>query len=160
MRIGLIADTHDHLDARVAGLFDGVHHILHAGDVGHPTLISELELIAPVTVVAGNNDSHPGWRETEVREFAGTRILVEHIVNPHALSPAFRQRLVRSQAHIVVFGHSHRAFSGVVDNVHFINPGSAGDPRHGRPASVGILHLGSKPTRAVFLGLDGRTLAG
>ncbi len=160
MRIGLIADTHDRLDARIAGLFDGVQHILHAGDVGQPALIAELELIAPVTVVAGNNDFHPGWRETEVRELGGLRILVEHIVNPLALSPTFLRRLRNSQAGLVVFGHSHRIFNQIIDGVHYINPGSAGDPRQGRSASVGLLHLDSPSPRAVFLGFDGRQLVG
>ena len=49
MKIGVISDTHGHLDRRVFGLFDGVDHILHAGDIGYPSLILELEAIAPVT---------------------------------------------------------------------------------------------------------------
>jgi len=155
MKLGLIADTHNHLDPRVADLFQGVQHILHAGDVGHPDLIIELEQIAPVTVVAGNNDFHPGWRDTEIRELGGQRVLVEHIVYPLAPSPAFLRRLQTAAANVVVFGHSHRPFSRVIDGVHYLNPGSAGSPRFGLPATVCILHLGPPSARPEFLTLDG-----
>jgi len=34
MKIGVISDTHGHLDPRVEKIFAGVDHILHAGDIG------------------------------------------------------------------------------------------------------------------------------
>ena len=43
VRIGLISDTHGHLDRKVVGLFDGVDAILHAGDIGFASIILELE---------------------------------------------------------------------------------------------------------------------
>ncbi len=51
MKIGVLSDTHDHLDPKIPALFDGVDHILHAGDIGLPWLILQLESIAPVTAV-------------------------------------------------------------------------------------------------------------
>ena len=48
MKIGVISDTHDHLDPKVPALLTGVDHILHAGDIGLPWLILQLENIAPV----------------------------------------------------------------------------------------------------------------
>jgi len=159
MKLGLISDTHDVLDPRVAGLFEGVHRILHAGDVGQPELIAELEVIAPVTVVAGNNDSYPGWHETEIRELGGHRFLVEHIVHPHEPSPGFARRLQKSEAGIVVFGHSHRPFCRIIDRVLYLNPGSAGAPRFGLPRSVCILHLESSGPRPEFLTLEGTPFA-
>ncbi len=158
MKLGLIADTHDRLDARVAGLFTGVQHILHAGDVGHPSIIAELELVAPVTVVAGNNDLYPGWRETEIRELGGHRFMLEHIVQPHGLSGAFSRRLRQAKVGFVVFGHTHRPFSQILDGIHFLNPGSAGAPRHGLPASVCLLHLDSATPRPELIDLHGRPL--
>ena len=154
MKLGLIADTHDHLDPRIAGLFEGVRHILHAGDVGQPDLIGELELVAPVTVVAGNNDFHPTWRETEIRDLFGHRFLVEHIVHPLGPSPAFRRRLQQSEARIVVYGHSHRPFHRTIDGVLYLNPGSAGAPRYGLPATVCLLHFDAGVPRPEFLTLD------
>ena len=66
MKLGLISDTHDYLDPRIPELFAGVDHILHAGDVGRPLLIVELEQIAPVTAVTGNTDEGLPLRETEL----------------------------------------------------------------------------------------------
>ena len=48
MRIGIISDTHGHLDPVVRTLFQGVDHILHAGDFGFASILLELEDIAPV----------------------------------------------------------------------------------------------------------------
>ena len=55
-RIGVISDTHGYLDSRVLEIFAGVQHIIHAGDVVDPEIITELRRIAPLTAVAGNLD--------------------------------------------------------------------------------------------------------
>lgn len=147
MRLGVLADTHDRLDPRVASVFQGVDRILHAGDVCQPTVIAELEVVAPVTVVAGNNDYFPGWRETEVLEVGGCRILLEHIVNPHAPTSSFRIRLQRFRPDLVIFGHTHRPFNEPVEGIFYLNPGSAGAPRYGLKKSVCLLTLSDGPTR-------------
>jgi len=56
MRLGVIADTHGLLRPEVFQAFAKVDHILHAGDVGPPDLLTELEALAPVTAVYGNTD--------------------------------------------------------------------------------------------------------
>jgi uncharacterized protein len=45
MKIGVISDTHGFLDPRIASLFEGVEHILHAGDIGDRAIIRQLEKI-------------------------------------------------------------------------------------------------------------------
>ena len=55
MRIGVISDTHNYLDPKVHKLFEGVEHILHAGDIGLPSILLELQEIAPVTAVSGRS---------------------------------------------------------------------------------------------------------
>ena len=50
MRLGVIADTHGLLRPEVFEVFREVDHILHAGDVGPPSLLTELEAIAPLGV--------------------------------------------------------------------------------------------------------------
>jgi len=64
--IGVISDTHGYVDPRVIDLFAGVDHILHAGDIGPPSVVMQLERIAPVTAVRGNCDLGDDFRETEV----------------------------------------------------------------------------------------------
>ena len=56
MRVGVISDTHGYMDPRALLLLEGVGHILHAGDIGNYSIISELEQLAPVTKVRGNVD--------------------------------------------------------------------------------------------------------
>jgi putative phosphoesterase len=141
VKLGVISDTHNLLDPGVETAFAGVDHILHAGDVCRPTLIAELEAIAPVTVALGNNDTHPAWREFVLAELAGRRFLVEHIVDPHRPSQSFRARLQRLRPDVVVFGHTHRPFCQTLDGVLFLNPGSAGAPRFGLPRSVYLVDL-------------------
>jgi len=56
VRLGVISDTHGLLRPEVFEVFKEVDHILHAGDVGKPEILIELEAIAPVTAVYGNVD--------------------------------------------------------------------------------------------------------
>src|SRR5689334_19489061 len=103
-KLGVISDTHNFLDPKVLTLFEGVEHILHAGDIGMPWLILHLENIAPVTAVMGNTDE-PGlrYRQTEAVELVGRKFLLHHIVNPRSLDDDLRRRITREQPHVVVF---------------------------------------------------------
>jgi putative phosphoesterase len=153
MIIGVISDTHNFLDPKIAELFAGVEHILHAGDVGNLPIISELEAIAPVTAVYGNTDVGLPLKETEVVGLAGRKFLIHHIVNPHALTDRLQERIARAQPDVVVFGHTHRAFCETVGGVLYFNPGSAGKPEFGLGRTVAILHLDGKRIRHEFIPL-------
>src|SRR5208337_2195517 len=74
MKIGVLSDTHNFLDPKIPELFAGVSHILHAGDIGLPWILTELEAVAPVTAVAGNTDD-PRLRYDPTRtvELAGRK---------------------------------------------------------------------------------------
>lgn len=153
MKIGVISDTHDYLDPQVPRLFRGVDHIVHAGDVGLPWLLLQLEEIAPVTAVLGNTDADIGLRETEVVHLAERKFLVHHIVDPHRLDERLRRRIARERPAVVVFGHTHRTFCEKIDWVLFFNPGYAGKPRFGLPRRVAILHCDDGEIRPEFLAL-------
>ena len=56
LRIGVLSDTHGHLDPTAGKLLAGVDAIIHAGDVGGPEIIDTLSQIAPVIAVRGNMD--------------------------------------------------------------------------------------------------------
>jgi uncharacterized protein len=140
MRIAVISDTHDFLDPRIPGLFAGADHILHAGDVGRPRIIFDLEAIAPVTAVLGNTDAGLPLRETEVLELGGRKLLIHHIVDPQNPSDGVRGRLEREQPDVVVFGHTHKPFARSFGGTLFFNPGYAGKSRLGLPRSIGFLH--------------------
>ena len=153
MKIGVISDTHNFLDPRVAELFAGVEHILHAGDVGTAFITFQLEQIAPVTAVLGNTDSGVDLKLTEVVEMGGRKFLVHHIVNPRVLGDDLKPRLVRVRPDVIVFGHTHKPFCETIGGVLFFNPGYAGKPKFGLARSVAILHCDEKQIRPEFLPL-------
>ena len=141
MKIGLISDTHDYLDPRVPELFAGVDHILHAGDVGRPLLIVELEQIAPVTAVTGNTDEGLPLRETELVTLGGKKFLIHHIVTPGVGSPRIERRLREDAPDVVMFGHTHKPFAQQVGGILYFNPGYAGRQRFDLPRSVAVMEI-------------------
>jgi len=144
MRIGLIADTHGLLRSEVFDVFRQVDHILHAGDIGSGDILTELEVIAPVTAVYGNTDDFelrarlPQVVETRIEGFD---FLLTHgdqfgSPTPEVLNLAY------PDAEIIVFGHTHRPLLTTVDVVVTVmNPGGAGPRRFDLPPSVGIMEL-------------------
>lgn len=153
MKIGIISDTHGFLDPRIATLFAGVDHILHAGDIGNPMIELELKFIAPVTVVLGNTDHGLSFKETEIVTLADKKFLLHHIVNPRALSDEMKARVRRDRPDAVIFGHTHKQFADTVDGVFFFNPGYAGKPKFGAERSVALLHLDGPDLRHEFIPL-------
>ena len=153
MKIGVISDTHGYLDPKVAGLVDGVDHILHAGDIGPHSLIVELEHIAPVTAVLGNTDFGLTVRETEIVEFAGFKFLINHIVDPYRLEPMFKERVDRQKPDAIVFGHTHKPFNETIGGILYFNPGYAGQQRFKLGRSLAIFHCEKKKIRPEFFDL-------
>jgi hypothetical protein len=141
MKIGLISDTHNYLDPQIFNIFQSVEHILHAGDVGLMTIINQLETIAPVTAILGNTDSNIPLRESEIVTLAGKKFLLHHIITPHALDPEFATRVKKQRPDVVMFGHTHKPFEEVIDDVLFLNPGYAGRQRFQLPRSVAVMTI-------------------
>lgn len=111
MKIGVISDTHNFLDPKIPELFAGVDHILHAGDIGLPWVLTELESVAPVTAVAGNTDD-PALRyaPTKIIELAGRKFFIQHIVHPQDLAERRELLFVGRQPHAVGFRPHAQAF--------------------------------------------------
>jgi putative phosphoesterase len=154
MKIGVISDTHGFWDPKIPELFAGVGHILHGGDIGQPWILTQLELIAPVTAVGGNTDD-PTLRYAPARtvELAGRKFFVQHIVRPHDLEENLQRRLVRERPDAVVFGHTHQRFCETRDGILFLNPGYAGRPRLGVGRSVALADCDGKGIRVEYLDL-------
>jgi hypothetical protein len=144
VRLGIIADTHGLLRPEVFDVFAGVDRILHAGDIGPPELLAELEAIAPVTAVFGNTD---GFEiRARVPEIVETRIegFDFLLLHGHQLGAPTPDKLNRAYpgAEVIIFGHTHRPLLTIVDQVVTVmNPGGAGARRFDLPASVGIMEL-------------------
>jgi putative phosphoesterase len=154
-RIGVLSDTHGFLDPCIPALFTGVNHILHAGDVGWPWVLAELERLAPVTAVAGNTDLTLSLRQVEVVEVAGLRILLQHALDLPRPPAATRRLLQRDRPHVVVFGHTHAAYCQRLEGTLYFNPGYAGPVRGRTRRTIGILHSGPGGIRPEFCDLPG-----
>jgi uncharacterized protein len=153
VKIGVISDTHNFFDPKIPELFAGVDHILHAGDVGTAWIIFQLEQIAPVTAVLGNNDSAMSLKETQIVGLATRKFLVHHILTPQSLDPPIARRILRQQPDVVVFGHTHTRYNETLDGRLFFNPGYAGRPKFGAARSLAILHCDEKGIRPEFVTL-------
>jgi len=141
MKIGVISDTHGFLDPRIPELFDGVDHILHGGDVGSPTVLLELENIAPVTAVLGNVDGGMPLKLTEVVELGNRKFLLHHIVEPRNLGHDLEGTIGRARPDVVVFGHTHKPFAETIGNILFLNPGYTGKQRFNLPRTLAFLFI-------------------
>jgi hypothetical protein len=149
--VGLISDTHGFLPPEVAAVFNGVDHIIHAGDILNTETISELQRMAPTTAVLGNMDEADRFgalSETAVVDIGGVHIYALHDLNGLDLDP------VAAGLSGVVYGHTHRSDIQWQRGVMYVNPGSAGEPRSGRPPSVALLQITNKSLTARIVHLS------
>ena len=145
MRYGLVADTHGAFHPGIPDVFASVAEILHAGDVGSPAVLDQLEALAPVIAVQGNMDGAPALArlpERCVLEREGCRIVLLHGHLVRAARPAELLAATRdARPDLIVFGHTHEPLREELDGVVFFNPGAACKPRFGSRPTVGILEI-------------------
>ncbi|HEY6270678.1 MAG TPA: metallophosphoesterase family protein [Terriglobales bacterium] len=148
MTLGVISDTHGLLRPKAVEQLGGSDHIIHAGDIGSPEIIAELQTIAPVTAIRGNIDTQAWARqfpETEAVELAGKLIYIIHDVSALDINPQ------TAGFAAVISGHSHQAGQEVRNGVLYFNPGSARPRRFKLPVTVGRLEItGNELTATVI----------
>lgn len=136
-RIGVVSDTHGLLRPEVAAALQGCEWIVHAGDIGKPSVLEGLQAIAPVVAVRGNVD-FGAWAEslplTAVLEVGEIRLYVQH--NPYELD----LDPVAAGFDVVITGHTHIP-AIKREGVLYVNPGAAGPRRFHRSVSLARLHL-------------------
>jgi putative phosphoesterase len=135
-RLGIIADTHGYLPSDALEVFRAVDLILHAGDIGSAEILHSLEQVAPVVAVRGNMDGGPWARCLPEKQSVQAGNLIIHLVHDllhFRLEPGQDARVA------VVNGHTHRPLVERKNGVLFVNPGSAGAPRHGDHPCVALL---------------------
>jgi putative phosphoesterase len=140
MRIGLISDTHireasQNLPSKVEKIFRNVDLILHAGDIYNPSVLDELERIAPVLAVAGDDDYGAILTDRRVKlrhifHFEDKVVWLIHDSAYYYSCTSWRatKNACRKSSEIpdiVLFGHTHYAILESHSGILFINPGSA-----------------------------------
>ncbi len=153
MIVGVIADTHGLLRPEAVAALRGSDLIVHAGDVGRPEILQELEQIAPVVAVRGNVD-YGRWAQalhmTEVVEAGAHTLYVLHDLEMLAIDPA------AAGFDAVISGHSHRPKLAKRNTVLYMNPGSAGPRRFSLPVSLGRLIATEEGLRGELVTLESR----
>ena len=144
LRIGVISDTHGLFDRAILRHFHGVDHILHGGDIGDQSVITQLEKLAPVTAVSGNVDGYEqsGYSPETVLELGGRRIAIRHILyEGEKLTKEGRAFLERERPDACIFGHTHQPKAEWFDSMLLFNPGSAGPKRFKLSRGLGLLTI-------------------
>lgn len=162
MRIGLMSDTHDRIDAvaelarRMAA--GGVGYVIHAGDYCAPFSLRPIQdMQLALSGVFGRNDGdHAGLRAMAMTglgselfesphsfELMGKKILVVHDLNEAAARSL--------EAHdIVVHGCTHREEMKTRGETLIVNPGEACGWLHGSPTAA-ILDLDTRQVEIIKL---------
>jgi putative phosphoesterase len=159
MRIGLVSDTHGHVEPKLAGLFARCDAIVHAGDVVAPAILEVLGAVAPVIAVRGNNDE--GTALARLPELALvplgalTALVVHDLGRRERPKPPASAVLATRRPEIVVHGHSHRPAVAVVGGTLFVNPGSAGPRRFTLPRAAALLTVRVRAARVELFDLAG-----
>jgi putative phosphoesterase len=130
MKIGVISDTHGLLRPAAVKALQACDRIIHAGDLGDLKILMELKKMAPVTIVRGNVDQ-ADWAksipETEVLSIGSFNIYILHNLGQLDLDPTV------AGFQMVISGHSHKPSLEIKNNVHYLNPGAAGQRRFNFP---------------------------
>lgn len=138
--IGIASDTHGLLRQSVVAKLKGSDLIVHAGDFDTPEVLKEIKKIAPLLAARGNMD-RGGWTEElgtcDLTEIAETMLCVVHDLHHLSLEPA------AAGIAAVISGHTHQPAISERNGVLYINPGSAGPRRTGKPISLARLVIRS-----------------
>lgn len=149
--IGIISDTHGLLRPEAVEALRGSELIIHAGDVGEPSILDALETLAPVRAVRGNVD-HGVLAErlpaTDVVRADGADLYLLHDRDALDLDPA------AAGFAAVIFGHSHRPLVEERKGVLWVNPGSAGPRRFTLPVTVAHMWVEDGRPRVELVELD------
>jgi len=150
LTIGVLADTHVYprgarrLPPEVLELFrrHEVGLILHAGDVNWDGVLRDLERVAPVLAVQGNNDAAE-LRATLPVEIAFSvgrfAFVLLHGLGARTARAAARRHA--GQADCVVYGHSHIPKMEIEAGTLLFNPGSPTDRRWQPHFGVGLIEV-------------------
>lgn len=132
-RIGLLSDTHGHLDDRIIFHLNDCDEIWHAGDIGTDEVAEKLEALKPMRAVWGNIDGgklRVSYKENELFIVDGLKIWLTHIGGyPGRYNPKIRTLIYEKKPDLFICGHSHIVKimrDKKVPNLLHINPGAAG----------------------------------
>lgn len=150
VRIGVLGDTHRAsrnpraLPAEVLRAFAGCDLIFHTGDVNAPWVLRELERIAPVRAVAGNNEEPPLGNNLPLELFfqvGETRIGLMHGHHPRLTAREHTFQRMRGVVDLAIYGHSHVPEYIEREGLWMLNPGSPTQKRYQPTATFAMVTI-------------------
>jgi hypothetical protein len=162
-KIGLISDTHGHLEQSVFKHFAACDEIWHAGDIGTIEVFDQLNNFKPLRAVYGNIDGaiiRTVTKQDLYFNVEGVQIFMTHIGGyPGKYNPRTTNFLKQNKVDIFICGHSH--ILKIIYDKHFkllhINPGAAGNHgfhfvktlvrfnlHEGKPSDMEVIELGKR----------------
>lgn len=134
MRIGLLSDTHSHMDEAILKYLKEVDEIWHAGDIGSIDVMEQLATLnKPIYGVHGNIDHgivKQTYPEVYQRNIEGYNYVMTHIGGYPNRYYKRAIRLIESlkDTHFFICGHSHilRVIYDKKYNFLTLNPGACG----------------------------------
>ncbi|MEN0005247.1 MAG: metallophosphoesterase family protein [Bacteroidota bacterium] len=132
-RIGLLSDTHSHLEESIFRYFEEVDEIWHAGDIGDPAVADTLEGFKPFRAVYGNIDGHElraQFPEHLRFECEGVDVWMTHIGGyPGRYNKRVREEIRKHPPKLFICGHSHilKVMPDRSLGLLHINPGACGN---------------------------------
>lgn len=145
LRLIIFSDSHRDFHAiyRIVKRHPDADLYLHLGDGERE--FDDLACCFPelaMKMVRGNNDLDSTAPTILLEEAAGKRILITH-GHLHSVKSGLSRLLLdarRMEADIVLYGHTHTAFTDVKNSIHIMNPGSVSLPCSG-PATYGMIDI-------------------
>ena len=132
MRIGLISDTHSHLDDGIFRNLESCDEIWHAGDIGSAEVADRLAAFKPLRAVYGNIDGaelRRMFKEDLIFSCEGLPVVMTHIGGYPGRYSHHASTLIRANpCGLFICGHSHilKVMPDAKNNLLHINPGAAG----------------------------------
>lgn len=133
IKIGLLSDTHSHLDEAVFRHFKNCDEIWHAGDVGDIAVMDKLKAFKTLRGVYGNIDNDVVRKEYPLNQrfmCEGVDVWITHIGGyPGRYAPPIRQELYANPPKLFISGHSHilKVMPDKKLDLLHMNPGAAGN---------------------------------
>jgi putative phosphoesterase len=149
MRIGVLSDTHlrapdDMLEYILEEVLVHTDMLLHAGDIVTHRVLGRLEENG-VIAVCGNMDDYEvadALPMLRIVPAAGKRIgLIHGWGSKDGLAERILVRFGNDRPDLIVFGHSHVPFWGLVHGTYMFNPGSASQNRYSGASTVGLIEI-------------------
>lgn len=164
MEIAIISDTHGYLDNKIWKHLNAVDEIWHAGDVGNPSVIDDLEkLKKPIRGVYGNIDGtevRKRFPETQLFECEDLTVGMMHIAGyPGTYNKYASSWLNQNKPDLFICGHSHilKVQRDLKRGHLHLNPGACGkhgfhkiktllllEIKEGKPQNLRVVELGPR----------------